>query len=59
MQARIAAAQPAFVVVRTRSARAAFAGYEGWLRERYAPVGLPDGLAAAAASRGLAVFARR
>jgi hypothetical protein len=59
MQALVAAAQPAFVVVRTRSARAAFAEYEPWLRAGHAPVALPTELAAAAASRGIAVFARR
>ena len=59
MQALVEASAPAFVVVRTRSARSAFAGYEAWLGQRFDAVVLPPDLAAAATSRGIAVFARR
>jgi len=59
MQAIVAAAQPAFVVVRTRSSRSAWPELAPWLTARFAAAELPPELAAAAAARGVGVFARR
>jgi hypothetical protein len=59
MQAIVTAQAPAFVVVRTRGDRSAWAELEPWLRERFAPAAAPPELAAALASRGAGVFARR
>lgn len=59
MQAIVTAQAPAFVVVRTRGDRSAWRELEPWLRERFAPADAPPELAAALASRGAGVFARR
>lgn len=59
MQAIVEAAKPAFVVVRTRSDRSDWSALQPWLTARFAAAALPPELAAAAAARGVGVFARR
>lgn len=59
MLGQIAGADVAWVVVRDRSERVPFAELEPQLAVRFQRVVLPEGLAAAAAARGVAVFRRR
>ncbi|MFO1030120.1 MAG: hypothetical protein U1F60_03490 [Planctomycetota bacterium] len=59
MLGQIAGADVAWVVVRDRSERVPFAELEPQLAVRFQRVVLPEGLAKAAASRGVAVFRRR
>ena len=59
MQAIVDATRPAFVVVRTRSERSAWRELQPWLTARFVAADLPPDLAAAAAGRGVGVFARR